>query len=102
MVSMVDRAWVDQHFPDKQMYSVTDFLDTELNVRAANASEIRYDGVVVLNLTLKDGEEGVMVPILVASRDISEPILGYNVIEHLILKGGESILKSPTIKNNIN
>ena len=78
MVSMVDRAWVDQHFPDKQIYSVADFLQTDLNVRAANSSEILYDGVVVLNLTLEDGKEGFLVPILVASREISEPILGYN------------------------
>ena len=40
-----------------------------------------------LEFQLDDGGEGFMVPVLVASNEMTEVILGYNVIEHLILNG---------------
>ena len=93
MVTLVDRVWLDQHFPGKEIHPVAEFLGRDdLNLRAANASEISFDGVVVMNFTLKEGEEGgVVVPVLVASQQITEPILGYNVIEHLILTGDSAV-----------
>ena len=88
MVSLVDRKWVEKNFPDKEIYAVNDFLENRsLNVQAANSSEIKFDGVVLLNFSLNSGNnEGFLVPVLVATH-ITEPILGYNVIEHLIING---------------
>ena len=89
MVSLVGRSWLKAHHPKKKVYSVSEFLENKLSVQAANATEVKYDGVVLLNFTLEGAEEeGFLVPVLVASQDI-EPILGYNVIEHLILKGSD-------------
>ena len=91
MISLVDRGWLDRHFPDKTIYSVAEFLgEEELKVCAVNSSEIEFDGVALMDFTLKNGEGGFVVPVLVASEEISEPILGYNVIEYLILNGNES------------
>ena len=49
------------------------------------------DGQVVHGDLLEDdvegGGEGFVVPVLVASNEMTEIILGYNVIEHLILNG---------------
>ena len=85
-VSLVDRSWVREHFPDEEVYSVSEFLeDKELNLRAANATIIPFDGVIILKFSLLGGEEGFYIPVLVASESIPEPILGYNVIETLIL-----------------
>ena len=86
MISLVDKMWVKKHFPEKQIHSVNDFLENEnLHVQAVNSAEIKIDGVILLNFSLKADDEGFVVPVLVASQGITEPILGYNVIEHLIL-----------------
>ena len=91
MICLVDRRWLRRHFPGKKIESVSEFLKREgvkeLKLRAANATEIKLDGVVVVNFSLKEGEEGIAVPMLVASENIAQPILGYNVIEDLILNG---------------
>ena len=77
MISLVDRRWVNENFPDEKIHSVTEFMEDELNVRAANATSISFDGVVLVEFGLKDGGERFMVPLLVASDDIAGPILGY-------------------------
>ena len=91
MICLVDRRWVDKHFPGKRIQSVSEFLEREgvkdLKLRAANATEIKLDGVVVVEFSLKEGEEGFEVPMLVATENIAQPILGYNVIEDMILNG---------------
>ena len=87
MISLVDRRWVQENFPEENIYSVSEFLeDSELRVQAANSTIIKFDGVILLKFSI-DGGEGFDVPMLISSGEISEPILGYNVIEHLILNG---------------
>ena len=87
MISLVDRRWLKKNFPDKKIISVDEFLgNEELHVRAANSTEIEFDGVVLLNFSLGKGD-GFVIPVIVSSQDVNEPILGYNVIEHLILNG---------------
>ena len=87
MVSLVDRDWLNDNFPDAEIQSVSDFLEEELEVKAANSTLIKIDGVVVLEFSLGEGGETFMVPFVVSSQMLTEPILGYNVIEHLILNG---------------
>ena len=90
MICLVDRGWLNKHFPDKELITVAEFLEKEgvkeLRLKAANATEIKLDGVVLVQFRLKEGEE-ITVPMLVASDEIAQPILGYNVIEDLILSG---------------
>ena len=84
MASLVDTKWVAQNFPDKELYSVDEFLEgSTLQVKAANATIIPYSGVLVLDLSLSRKGPGFGVPFLVTSQDMSEPILGFNVIEHI-------------------
>ena len=41
MVSVVDKAWVTQHFPENELLSVEEVLgDDKLEIRAANDTEI--------------------------------------------------------------
>ena len=91
MICLVDRKWVDEHFPDKEISTVSEFLEREgvkdLKLKAANATEIRLDGVVVVQFSLGKGGKEMPVPMLVVSEEIAQPILGYNVIEELILSG---------------
>ena len=97
MISMVDRKWVRKHFPNCKIHSVSEFLERDLYVKAANSTSIRFDGVLLIEFSLSGEETDFWVPVLVASDDMSEPIIGYNVIEHLVLKGDEEqqqLLKS--------
>ena len=90
MISLVGRKWVQENFPDKKIHSIREFLEEneELKVTAANSSDIKIDGVVLLYFSMGEGDDGgFVVPVLVGSEEVVEPILGYNVIEHLILKG---------------
>ena len=90
MVSLVGRKWLRKHFPHKRIYSVSEFLEEKeggLRVTAANSSEVEVDGVVVFDFVLGDSGASFAVPVLVSSQEVAEPILGYNIIEHLILKG---------------
>ena len=90
MISLVDKDWVEEHFPEKKIYYVDEFLENEcLHVQAANSTEITYDGVILLKFSLKFHNDSFDVPVLVTNQKITEPILGFNVIEHLILNGTE-------------
>ena len=89
MISMVDRKWVRKHFPNATIYSVSEFLERELYVKAANSTAIRFDGVLLIEFSLSGGEADFWVPVLVASDEMPEPILGYNVMEDLVFTGDE-------------
>jgi hypothetical protein len=84
MISLVGIGWVNDYFPHKKLLSVKDFLQNDtLNIRAANSTDIPFNGVLLFNLNLLNDNDTVTVPFLVTSLKINEPILGYNVIEHL-------------------
>ena len=57
MICLVDLKWVKTHFPGKDILTVSEFLEREgvedLKLRAANATEIELDGVVVLEFSVK-------------------------------------------------
>ena len=84
MISMVDRNWVKENFPDKKVYPVSDFVEEELKVKAVNTTEIPYDGVIMVKWSLSRESDGLIVPVLVSRQKICDPILGSNVIEHII------------------
>ena len=97
MISLVSRKWLKENFPDKNVIDVSEFVGKKLSVRAANATEIKFDGVVLLKFTLAEDGDGFIVPVLVSSGDVADPILGYNVIEELVVNGSKSqhgLLKS--------
>jgi hypothetical protein len=88
MVTLVGRCWLRKHFPELHIFSVAEFLEEkELTLQAANSTQIKFDGVALLDFQLDGGGEGFVVPVLVASDEMAEVILGYNVIEHLVLNG---------------
>ena len=94
MVSMVDRRWVKRLFPEEVIFPVSAFLDKELHVQAANETAIKFDGVILLDFKLSEEDDGFVVPLLVSSGKIADPILGYNVIEYLVLEGSEEQRKA--------
>ena len=87
MVSLVDRRWVRRYCPNEELLPVSMFMDEKLKLKAANSSEIKFDGVLLLDFGLEKGKVEFAVPVLVSSKPIAEPILGYNVIEDVIVNG---------------
>ena len=76
-ILMIDRFWLAENLPDEvsNVLPVEEFLGGEkLTIRAANKSSIPFDGVVLLRFSLGKGHEGFMVPVLVSSQPMNEPI----------------------------
>ena len=90
MICLVSEEWVKKHFPGKTIHAVSDFLEEQgLKIRAANSTEVQYSGVILLEFSVEGGDEGILVPFLVAKEGVADIILGYNVIETLILEGSD-------------
>ena len=50
--------------PSAEILPVSAFLDEKLQLRAANSSEISFDGVVLLDFGLEKGSVEFSVPVL--------------------------------------
>ena len=88
MVSVVDKAWVVQHFPEGKLLSIEEVLgENKLQIRAANNTDISLTGVMLLEFSLNQNLLGFTIPFLVSEQKVNEPIIGYNVIEHLVVHG---------------
>ena len=93
-VSMTDHEWVCENVPDAEIRPVSDFLEQDEQVKflAANNTEVPIIGAVVLDFTL--GDCSFPVPFVVTSGSLSQPIVGFNVMEHIIRSGNPSTLVS--------
>ena len=91
MVSMVSRDWLDKQLPNAEVCKLEQFMGNEkLDLRAANNSNISLDGIVLIDVRLNKNSEPVKVPFIVTNEQLSHPILGYNLIEHIIITNNES------------
>ncbi len=78
--------WKKKYLPDIKVRPVKELLEEgALELSAANGTDIPYEGWMEIEFTLfKNAVAGmsdkpVLVPILVASSDIDQPIIGFNV-----------------------
>ena len=55
-VSMVEKDWCQQNFPDEKIYSVEEFLEgDDLHLHTANNTVMAVEGVIVLKFELEGG-----------------------------------------------
>ena len=88
MVSLLNLDWLRANFPTIDLQPISAFLDDgegEVRFRAANNTEVVMRGCVVLTFTI--GGNSFPVPFLVTDAELSQPIVGYNVIENFIKTG---------------
>ena len=83
-VSIVSVSFIKRNFPNVLVRYISELLDGDLTVTAANGSSIPYKGWVELDLQIGDSEQELSVPFLVASEEMELPLIGFNAIEHLI------------------
>ena len=111
MISLISRDFLEEHFPGVEIHSLQEFMKNEsLNLTAANNSEVKVDGVSVLNFGIEKNKDLFEVPFLITSENISKPILGYNIIEYFVTNFKDeydvpsslvNILKSLTTENAV-
>ena len=86
-VSIISQKYLNSRFPGIKLKNISELIDCELDLTAANGTNISYKGFVELTFKLKSEQDTIVVPFLVTTDDISLPIIGYNVIE-LCVKSG--------------
>ena len=69
-------------FTDTEIKGISELIETELNITAANGEAIPYVGWVQLSFQLSQGQPLLQVPFLVTEKRLNLPLIGYNVIEH--------------------
>ena len=83
-VSIVSRDFLRRNFPGVIVKEISELLNTELNLTAANGSEMPYIGWAELNFRLSSSEIDLKVPFLVTEQCLDSPLIGFNVIEEIV------------------
>ena len=83
-VSIISNKYLEEHFSDCKIKDVSELLNCDLALTAANGSTIPYERWVELNFQVGESENILPVPFLVVREIVELPLVGYNVIEHLI------------------
>ncbi len=88
-VSIVEKSWVQKALPNVRIQPLERLLpDHPLRVIAANGTDVPFDGwiEVLLEITSsKHGSVALYVPMLVSQESVSSPLLGFNVIQEIIM-----------------
>ena len=76
---------MEKFFNKATVRDISELIDEELNLTAANGTKIAYSDEIEVRLTSSSKDEpSVMVPFLITNENLEYPILGYNVIEELV------------------
>ena len=84
MISLMNIKFLTDKFPAVKIHSIEEFLgDVTLNLSAANNTDVPVEGVALLDFAV--GKSALFkIPFLITKEAISNPIIGYNTIEHLV------------------
>ena len=96
-VSIVSKDWIAENLPTAEPRQIGELLsDQGLDLKAANGSEIPYEGwiEVTFKLATSGDKHGMAVPFLISTDSLDHPIVGYNVIEELVKGSGSPTLDS--------
>lgn len=104
-VCVVSETWKSQNLPDTKIRPISDLLnDNELlDLRAANGSQIPFEGWVPVSFSLCDSNvkeaksDEILVPVLVSRDTIQRPIIGFNVIEEMLIHRENQIQPSESL-----
>ena len=88
MVSIVSLKWFRENFADVKIWMLADFLEGDnLHLVAANNTTLEVEGVAILEFSI-DGSAPFSVPFLISHDELAQPIIGFNVIEYVVVSGG--------------
>ena len=91
-VSVVESEWGSTFAPNAVVRPISDFLepDEKVEFKAANNTEVPMVGAMILEFAL--GGSKFPVPFVITSGKLSQPIIGFNVMMHLIRSGERDTL----------
>ena len=85
-VSLISKRWLERHLKGQyEVGDISDIIGRDIKVKGAVGTEIPYAGYVVLDCRIADTD--ISVPFLVSNDRMDEPIVGFNVISHLVTTG---------------
>ena len=85
MVSVVSEDWLMKNAPDQELKTITEFLEGDnFHLSAANNTPIEIKGIAVMGVGIGKDFNNVPVPFVVSGEQIENPIIGYNVIKHVV------------------
>ncbi len=104
-VSIMSETWKSQNLPDARIRPISDLLsdDELLDLRAANGTEIPFQGWVLVSFTLCDPKakqaksDEILVPVLVSRDILRKPIIGFNAIEEMLINREDQVQPSESI-----
>ena len=95
-VSVISDKFLRENFPHVDEYPVNELLDEpgSLRVQWGNQTEIPFSKYTVVNLCIGEGEDKchLDVPFLITTDQISNAILEFNVIKHIVQTTDDKLL----------
>ena len=86
--------------PDVPIRNISELVDIELNLTAANGTTIPYKGWVELKFRLPSPESELLVPFLVTEEILETPLVGYNAIEEILQGNDDQSLQRQVVDVN--
>ena len=86
-VSAINAEQLQKHCPGTLIKDIQDLLGIELELVTANGTQFPYIGWSIVNFEIGKGLslQTVEVPILVTTVSLDSPIIGYTVVEILVM-----------------
>ena len=91
-VSLVSRDWLDDVKPGSIVKPLQELLGhNNLDIMTANSSKIPFEGYIETMFEMGGGKskKEILVPFLVTTGSLDQPIIGYNVIEEIVKKSSD-------------
>jgi len=96
-VCTIDESWKDTNLPKVPLRKVSELIDPDepLHLEAANGTDMPYVGWVEIPFKLTASDSELLVPVLVLKGCQQQcPIIGFNVIEHLVSESMKEVTNS--------
>ncbi len=88
-VSIISSSMLQRHFPKVDIKNVSELIGnkTAIDLKLADGSSLPYLGYVLLSFCLNEQDHNqIEVPLLVTNSSLDSVIIGFNVLEELILR----------------
>lgn len=100
-VSIISNEFLRRNLPGVAVKDISELLNIDLNLTAANGSEMPFVGWVELNFRLPSYKHDLKVPFLVTEQHLDSPSIGFNVIEEIIRDGNGEVVLSQAVLSSL-
>ena len=105
-VSLISTKWLQNNIPHSKIRDVKELLQSTITIKGVIGSTVPYKGYVILKCIILGNQ--IDIPFLVTKDNLSEPIIGYNVISTVMSNDAtvavtniEETFKDISVENSI-